>query len=646
METLTQLVDGTRSGDLEAFGRLVRRFQQMAYGCAFSVLGDFHLAEDVAQEAFLEAYRQLPALREPEAFPGWFRRIVLKFCDRQTRRCRLPTVPLEDAAGVSSTEPGPDRAAEEREMKERVLDAIRSLPDGQRMVTTLFYIDGYSQNEISEFLEVPVTTVKKRLHDSRKKLKERMLDMVDETLKGFPLPGDFADVVVRKAASKEDLEGIKRILGPGYFGKRYPEYFEDVDAAAEENIYVVGEEGAVESAGYFDEITWAIGSTVLRAVRPREMAFEGTVPGEPDFVTFLKGYRGCFKLAAQQGFGLAIAHGSLYDHAFCGFVPSFYYPIVRLSCEKAEGVETPATVEAAGEAEAQEGQDALWQDPYATKMSAYIGGGVPHVVRQDGKVVGHVRVNRDFRPADHCDMPFGYVNDITVQTREAALAVIRLAGELARSAGDDEVWMMQSHRTRVTRAMVDLGGAYTLRPPCDLPGLDAEMVAIVDLGALAGALKDEFQSRLKASPAFHTEGAFSIAMQGVTVGFSVAGGKVEISNQKQGVHARLPRWAVTRLFMGYYAGEDLLEMGPIPCDRSDGKTPDDPELDMQELALPESESALFRALFPKLWPCATPDPDVWRWVIGEEGPHYQHEEAKTAEMKARIDALRFPWVGY
>ena len=61
---------------------------------------------------------------------------------------------------------------------------------------------------------------------------------------------------------------------------------------------------------------------------------------------------------------------------------------------------------------------------------------------------------------------------------------------------------------------------------------------------------------------------------------------------------------------------------------------------------PEPEAALFEALFPKMWPSASPDPDVWPWVIGEKHPMYQGEEGKTPEMKAKIDALRFPWVGY
>jgi len=146
------------------------------------VLGDFHLAEDAAQEAFLEAYRSLPSLSQPKAFPGWLRRIVLRRCSRLTRRKNLPTAPIEAAENVSSGEPDPAIVAQKADMKDKVIAAIKALPDNERMVTTLFYINGYSQNDIARFLEVPVTTVKNRLHTSRKQLKERMIAMVSDTL--------------------------------------------------------------------------------------------------------------------------------------------------------------------------------------------------------------------------------------------------------------------------------------------------------------------------------------------------------------------------------------------------------------------------------------------------------------------------------
>src|SRR5262245_14864288 len=70
MEELTALIIRARDGDGEAFGSVVRRFQDMAVGYGYSLLGDFQAAEDAAQEAFLEAYLKLDSLLEPAAFPG------------------------------------------------------------------------------------------------------------------------------------------------------------------------------------------------------------------------------------------------------------------------------------------------------------------------------------------------------------------------------------------------------------------------------------------------------------------------------------------------------------------------------------------------------------------------------------------------
>ena len=68
MDTLTTLVRAAQGGDLDAFGQVVERFQTMAYAVAYAIVGDAHLAEDAAQEAFIQAFRDLPTLQEPRAF--------------------------------------------------------------------------------------------------------------------------------------------------------------------------------------------------------------------------------------------------------------------------------------------------------------------------------------------------------------------------------------------------------------------------------------------------------------------------------------------------------------------------------------------------------------------------------------------------
>ena len=180
MEELESLISRAQAGDLDAYGRIVQQFQDMAVGYAYSILGDFHLAEDAVQEAFIEAYPILSRVYGPIAFPGWFRRIIFKHCNRLTRGKRDELMPLEAMIEMPSGRRDPAVEIEEQETKSLVLAAVSALPENQRQVTTLFYISGFSQKQIADFLEVPVTTVDNRLRASRKKLKatlqsERMI---------------------------------------------------------------------------------------------------------------------------------------------------------------------------------------------------------------------------------------------------------------------------------------------------------------------------------------------------------------------------------------------------------------------------------------------------------------------------------------
>jgi uncharacterized protein len=210
-----------RAEKSHAFGEIVRRFQDLAFACAFSTLGDFHLAEDAAQESFLTAWRNLDQLRQPEAFPGWLKRIVLTQCGRFTRGKHVDTVGLEalhDRPTPNGADGDPSAAYDARERRARVLAAIRELPEHERIVTSLYYLGDYSTAQIGAFLELPVGTVKKRLFSARQRLRERMLDMgldevVRETLRERrPSRNDqFADVVALFTAALDSfVEKVKQ----------------------------------------------------------------------------------------------------------------------------------------------------------------------------------------------------------------------------------------------------------------------------------------------------------------------------------------------------------------------------------------------------------------------------------------------------
>jgi RNA polymerase sigma factor (sigma-70 family) len=181
VEELTRLIVQVKLGNKNAFEPIVRDFQDMAVGYAYATLGDWQLAEDAAQEAFIAAYCELPALRDPQAFPGWFRRIVIKHIDRIRRR-RTHCIALDEVSDVSGDQQNPSEIVEKEELHASVVAAIRSLPIPHREVVALFYIGTYSQNDISAFLDIPVSTVKMRLFHARRLLRAELLGRIEHAL--------------------------------------------------------------------------------------------------------------------------------------------------------------------------------------------------------------------------------------------------------------------------------------------------------------------------------------------------------------------------------------------------------------------------------------------------------------------------------
>ena len=174
MKEVSQLVEAAQAGDSEAYAALVQRFQGMAYTIASRYVGDHHLAQDIVQDAIIEAFLHLPQLKEPSAFPGWFRQIVFRQCTRLLRQGTLTYYSLEAASADQVAESDTEELVMQAEREASVRSALASLPRHEQLVAALFYGCGYSYNEVSAFLKIPITTVKKRLHSARQKLRMQL----------------------------------------------------------------------------------------------------------------------------------------------------------------------------------------------------------------------------------------------------------------------------------------------------------------------------------------------------------------------------------------------------------------------------------------------------------------------------------------
>jgi RNA polymerase sigma factor (sigma-70 family) len=200
-----QLVRKASAGDIGAFVDLTRRFQHVAFGTALAQLRDFQQAEDVVQEAFVAAWKALPTLAEPAAFPGWLRGIVRHHAFRVLRKKQLDSVPLTEAGEVPSDEPAADHVIEQRRQAAAALAAISELPDTLREPAALFFIHDCSHQDIAAFLGLKLATVNNRLHAARSRLKRRILTMAPNTLHAQVLPDDFANRIGRLIDARGDM---------------------------------------------------------------------------------------------------------------------------------------------------------------------------------------------------------------------------------------------------------------------------------------------------------------------------------------------------------------------------------------------------------------------------------------------------------
>jgi|SRR6266567_6618637 len=190
METVTSdehIVERALTGDAEAFGEIVQRWERRIFALAYGMLGREEDARDATQETFLAAFRNLRGFRGDAKVSSWLHRIAVNQCITRQRRARVRSeAALEDEEekdAANFTAPlnsSPARAAEGREQIEAVRRAVNCLPPELRQVVVMKEFEELTFREIADALDLPLSTVKSRLYTAFKQLQMRLERFANE----------------------------------------------------------------------------------------------------------------------------------------------------------------------------------------------------------------------------------------------------------------------------------------------------------------------------------------------------------------------------------------------------------------------------------------------------------------------------------
>ncbi|MCH8292510.1 sigma-70 family RNA polymerase sigma factor [Candidatus Poribacteria bacterium] len=192
-----ELIQRTLNGDETAFGFLVDKYKGAIHALAYRKLGDFHLAEEITQDTFLKAYQKLSTLKDWHRFLGWLYVIASRLCLMWQRKNRLPTQSI-DNVGEGQINSLAFREYADQKTREKVHDALESLPESERTVLTLHYLAGMTCEEIGRFIGTSRGAILNRLYRARCRLKEEMIPMMQQTFQTIQLPPTFTQRVIRQ----------------------------------------------------------------------------------------------------------------------------------------------------------------------------------------------------------------------------------------------------------------------------------------------------------------------------------------------------------------------------------------------------------------------------------------------------------------
>ncbi len=202
-----QLIHRVLSGNDEAFSTLVKKYQKTVHALAWRKIGDFHYAEEITQDTFIQAYKKLSTLKDRKQFAGWLYVIANRICYDWMRKQKPAQQSLGDAAMQAVDKLTYEHYVleqRETEAKDRrhqiVKQLLERLPESERTVVTLYYLGEMTAKEIGKFLGVSVNTITSRLQRARERLRSSEEILINDTLGGIPLSNSVIENIMREVA--------------------------------------------------------------------------------------------------------------------------------------------------------------------------------------------------------------------------------------------------------------------------------------------------------------------------------------------------------------------------------------------------------------------------------------------------------------
>ena len=204
VEDDVQLIHKVLSGEDAAFSTLVEKYRKGVHAFAWRKIGDFHYAEEITQDAFVQVYRNLATLRNPNQFAGWLYVIANRLCIKwnQKQKTRSQSLQVTSMAEIDATSYNTYTSElREREAAERRLEIVngllKKLPESERTIVTLFYLGEMTAKDIGKLLGVSINTIKSRLRRARERLKEDE-SLIQDNLGSIQFPTQTTENIMRK----------------------------------------------------------------------------------------------------------------------------------------------------------------------------------------------------------------------------------------------------------------------------------------------------------------------------------------------------------------------------------------------------------------------------------------------------------------